>query len=150
MRSVGSGVPYWGLQESGQHPGDWCPREQRGSCIPSGLIKPAPWSGPFRGGGGGVDKRAAHLFSLDSNPEIILWLLQDLKQIKFERAERAALNGWLCGEMWVFAPGNGFTERQHALAMAAGVATVRDRDVGLVGQLLLPCCLWTELLLSGL
>lgn len=40
----------------------------------------------------------AHLFPLDSNPEIILRLLQDLKQIKFERAERAALNGWLCGE----------------------------------------------------
>lgn len=45
------------------------------------------------------DKRAAHLFSLDSNPEIILWLLQDLEQIKFERAERAALNNWLCQEM---------------------------------------------------
>lgn len=41
----------------------------------------------------------AHLFLLDSNPEIILRLLQDLKQIKSERAERATLNGWLCGEV---------------------------------------------------
>lgn len=40
------------------------------------------------------DKRTAHLFSLDFNPEIIPWLLQDLKQIKFERAERAAFE-WL-------------------------------------------------------
>lgn len=58
------------------------------------LINLAPNQAPLKGGG--EDKRAAHLFSLDSNPEIIRWLLQDLKQIKFERAERAALNSWLC------------------------------------------------------
>lgn len=69
-----------------------------------------------------MDKRAAHLFPLDSNPEIILWLLQDLKQIKFERAERAALNGWLCQELWVFAPGNGLSERLSPLAVVAEVA----------------------------
>lgn len=68
------------------------------------------------------DKRATHLFSLDSNPEIIPWLLQDLKQIKFERAERAALNGWLCQELWVFAPGNGLTERLRPPATVAVVA----------------------------
>lgn len=69
-----------------------------------------------------MDKRAAHLFSLESNPKIILWLLQDLKQIKFARAERAALNGWLCQEMWVFAPGSGLTERLSPLAVVAEVA----------------------------
>lgn len=72
--------------------------------------------------GGGGDKRIAHLFSLDSNPEIILWLLQDLKQIKFERAERAALNGCLCQEMWAFAAGNGLTGRLSPLAEVAEVA----------------------------
>lgn len=71
------------------------------------------------------DKRATHLFSLDSNPEIILWLLQDLKQIKFERAERAALNGWLCQEMWVFTPGNGLTGRLHPPAVVAVLAVSR-------------------------
>lgn len=57
------------------------------------LINLAPNQAHLKGGG--EDKRAAHLFSLDSNPEIIRWLLQDLKQIKFERAKRAALNSWL-------------------------------------------------------
>lgn len=86
----------------------------------------------------------AHLFSLDSNPEIILWLLQDLKQIKFERAERAALNGWLCGKMLVFAPGDGLTERLYSWPRWLGWLSVHDRDSGLVGWVLLPCYLWHQ------
>ena len=89
----------------------------------AGLINLASNQALLKGRWGvGGDKRIAHLFSLDSNPEIILWLLQDLKQIKFERAERAALNGCLCQEMWAFAPGNGLTGRLSPLAVVAEVA----------------------------
>lgn len=85
----------WGMRGSASW---WLvPKRAKGPLYPIGLItliNLAPNQAPLKGGG--EDKRAAHLFSLDSNPEIIRWLLQDLKQIKFERAERAALNSWLC------------------------------------------------------
>ena len=95
----------------------------------AGPINLAPNQAPLKSRGS--DKRSAHLFSLDSNPEIILWLLQDLKQIKFERAERAALNGWLCQELWVFTPGNGLTERLRPPATVAAGAVSTGPQLGL-------------------
>lgn len=79
-----------------------------------------------------MDKRAAHLFSLDSNPEIILWLLQDLKQIKFERAERAALNGWLCRESAFCSRKWLNLETAPPLPWGLGWLLVHDRDSTIV------------------
>lgn len=132
-RSAGTGVLSRGLQESGS--ASWClvPMSQESKEVaPSSLaswINLAPNQAPLKRRG--CNKRSAHLFSLDSDPEIIPWLLQDLKQIKFERAERAALNGWLCQELWVFTPGNGLSERLRPPATVAVVAVSTGPQLGL-------------------